>query len=619
MKAFNLEIKKNKLSSRADVQQAVKQICNPLKPFYSEGSARLRIGNTSAAYPDAIAEVEGFSRVLWGLAPLIAGGDDYDLWDLQLEGIINGTNPLHPEYWGEISDYDQRIVEMAAFGLALAIIPEKIWEPLNKQEKSNLVSWLDQVNKYKAHDCNWLFFNVLVNIGLKKVGAPYDKEKMKRNLDRIDQFYLADGWYSDGINGHVDYYASFAMHYYGLFYAKLMADDDPERPARFKERAVLFSQNFIYWFAGDGSAIPYGRSMTYRFAQSAFWSALVFAEVEAFPYGVMKGLILRNLRWWFQQPIFNQSDILTIGYRYPNNIMAENYNSPGSPYWALKTFIVLALKEDHPFWQAEELAFPRVNDQSVQQHAHLVVSRQEEKDHLLAFNSGNLTTNQHTHVAAKYEKFVYSNYFGFSVPRAEWGLDQGAFDSMLALSEGDNQYRVKRVAEETRIQDGIVYAKWKPWSDVDIYTWLIPGSPWHIRIHLIDSQRHLNAAEGGFALALEDERYQEERSDTIEREKERLIKFSWGTSGIKNLSESGTLEFVFPNANTNLMHARTVIPTITTKINPGRTWLVSAVFGEPGGDTDDNWNTPPKIEMKNNQLIVYSTSRDEVIFKKILN
>ncbi|WP_375120557.1 DUF2264 domain-containing protein [Paenibacillus sp. CR_12] len=29
--------------------------------------------------------------------------------------------------------------------------------------------------------------------------------------------------------------------------------------------------------------------------------------------------------------------------------MAENYNAPGSPYWALKTFLVLQLAEDSPF------------------------------------------------------------------------------------------------------------------------------------------------------------------------------------------------------------------------------------------------------------------------------
>jgi hypothetical protein len=35
--------------------------------------------------------------------------------------------PAHEEYWGEVKDYNQRLVEMAAYGVSLALVPEKIW------------------------------------------------------------------------------------------------------------------------------------------------------------------------------------------------------------------------------------------------------------------------------------------------------------------------------------------------------------------------------------------------------------------------------------------------------------------------------------------------------------
>ena len=38
--------------------------------------------------------------------------------------------------------------------------------------------------------------------------------------------------------------------------------------------------------------------------------------------------------------------------------MSEDYNSAQSPYWALKSFLVLALPHDHPFWQAAEEPYP---------------------------------------------------------------------------------------------------------------------------------------------------------------------------------------------------------------------------------------------------------------------
>lgn len=621
MKRFNLPIVHNPLRTRVDMQQALVQLCDPLKPFYSKGCARLHVGNTSASYSDSIAEMEGFTRVLWGLAPSAAGGMEYDLWDTYLEGIKNGTNPAHEEYWGEVHDYDQRLVEMAAYGFALALVPEKIWLPLNEEEKNNFATWLNQVNYRKVYDVNWLFFPVMVNMGFKKVGIPYDSEKINENLDRINDFYLTDGWYSDGIGGHCDYYNPFVFHYYGLLYATLMESEDPERSSLYKSRAEIFAKDYIYWFARDGSALPYGRSLAYRFAQAAYWSALAFAGVEPFPMGVIKGLVLRNLRWWFDQPIFSPDGLITIGYSYPNLIMAENYNAPGSTYWAFTALLPLALKEDHPFWRSEELPLPPLDSMSVQLPPHLVICRQEDKNHVLAFNSGHPSTNEHTHASAKYEKFVYSNFFCFSVPRAEWGVQQGAFDSMLALSEGDNIYRVKRTSEEYKIQDDLIYTRWKPWSDVEVETWLVAGAPWHLRVHSIRTERYLESAEGGFALAIEPIDFKESAIEIVQNRDGVLAGFPWGATGIIRLYGNGKSELVYPNANTNLMNSRTVIPTVRASIHPGIHWYITAVFGDPASKTTwKDWDNAPYADILNNMIIVHlnASTRIGVVPAKLI-
>ncbi|MBY9077421.1 DUF2264 domain-containing protein [Paenibacillus sp. HN-1] len=568
----------NPLKTREDLVIALEQLTEPLKPLYSEGKAGITIGMTGAAYPAEVAKMEGFSRVLWGLVPLLAGGGESDLWETVLNGIRHGTDPAHPEYWGEVRDYEQRLVEMAVFGFAMTAIPEKIWEPLSSSEQENLYRWLNQINNRSCCDCNWLFFNVLVNVGFRKLGLPYDARQLENNLKRMDDFYLGEGWYSDGINGHSDYYGPFAIHYYGLLYAKSMEQEDPERSRLFKERARLFASEFVAWFAPDGSALPYGRSLTYRFAQSAFWSALAYAGVDVLPAGAVKGLVLRNLRWWFSQPIFDSRGVLTIGYVYPNLVMAEGYNSPGSPYWALKTFLPLALAEEHPFWKDEELPLPDIPEVSVQKQAHLAIVREPASGHVAAFNSGHLYTNEHTHTSAKYEKFVYSTGFGFSVPRSEWGLTQGAFDSMLALSEaGDNLYRVRRRNLESAICDNVLHSVWKPWADVEIRTWVVAGLPWHIRIHRIDTGRPLDVAEGGFALGQESRIEEQSVSAGIAAATE------CGASGIRGLLGYEKALLVWPNANTNLLRPRTVIPTLTASLEPGVHWLVSAVYGDPAG------------------------------------
>ena len=123
----------NPLATRSDLQKAAVDILRPLLPYYSEGKARLHQGYTGASYPDSTAEMEAFSRPVWALGPLWAGGGgNPELWNTFMHGLISGTDPANPEYWGNVGDYDQKIVEMAAIGLALAIAPEKVWDPLTK-------------------------------------------------------------------------------------------------------------------------------------------------------------------------------------------------------------------------------------------------------------------------------------------------------------------------------------------------------------------------------------------------------------------------------------------------------------------------------------------------------
>ncbi|MGH2233356.1 DUF2264 domain-containing protein, partial [Enterococcus faecalis] len=90
------------------------------------------------------------------------------------------------------------------------------------------------------------------------------------------------------------------------------APEDTARVAIMKERATLFAQEYKYWFTQPGVAIPFGRSLTYRFAQVSFFSVLVFADVEALPWGEIKGLISRHLQQWMNKDIFTTDGLLSV-------------------------------------------------------------------------------------------------------------------------------------------------------------------------------------------------------------------------------------------------------------------------------------------------------------------
>jgi hypothetical protein len=116
------------LATRAEVVEACKSLLNPLLPFFSPGRTRLRLGATATRYDEAGAQLEGFTRPMWGLGALLAGGETFEGAELWLEGLRNGTNPEHPEFWGWSKDLDQRVSQYLC-NISNSDLPHKVIRP----------------------------------------------------------------------------------------------------------------------------------------------------------------------------------------------------------------------------------------------------------------------------------------------------------------------------------------------------------------------------------------------------------------------------------------------------------------------------------------------------------
>jgi hypothetical protein len=437
-----------------------------------------------------------------------------------------------------------------------------------------VTSYLATVNHVRVRDNNWLFFRVLVNRALALLDAPHSD--CRAELDRIDDLYRGDGWYSDGEAPIFDYYGAFALHFYGLVYAAF-GRGDQARARTFKARAAEFAPDFAHWFDDGGAAVPYGRSVGYRFAQGAFWAASALADVDTLGLGTLKGLLLRHLRWWLQRPIASETGVLTIGYGYPSTACAESYMSPASPYWALKAFSVLALPASHRFWAVEEESGPARSAVRPLQHPRMLICRS--RNHVVALCGGQTPRSPHRHFAEKYAKFCYSSRFGFSVPVAARGLGGGAHDSMLAVSDAGDYFRVRDRTFDVELTDRAVAATWRPWDDVEIRTWLIPAGSWHVRVHRLRTCRSLVAAEGGFALALGDDEFECRASAPSTRVAAEALTAA-GASIVCNLHGDRSVEIVRADSHTNIVNARTVIPTLLSRHDSGEGlhWLACCVI-----------------------------------------
>ncbi len=565
--------------SKQDYQNNLFDLLNAVLPHYTDGDSRLVLGYTGAGYSENIANIEAFARVLWGLAPYLSGGGSNEqLENIYLRGITKGTDPKAPEYWGTPDDYSQLFVEMAAISLGMILAPQKLWDPLSPEAKSNLTAWLGTINDHALWLTNWAFFGVLVNVALLKVGSDrFNQQALDKCLSNINSLYVGDGWYTDAYPySQFDYYNAFAFHFYGLLYATFMQERDPVQSQQFKERANIFGQQFVYWFDKTGAAVPYGRSLTYRFAEAAFFSACIYAGIEPLPLATMKGIIERHLEYWWQSHMRDFSGILTIGYRYPNLIMAENYNAPGSPLWALKTFLVLGLPDNHPYWSTKAVDFPAFDEIKTLDRAKMIMVNSGDTATLLP---AGLYDEPYPlgHYEEKYAKFAYSSKYGFSVRKENVSLALMAPDSDLVFKVGDI-FVGRKAPSKVQISNGTITTQWSPFPGIDVTTVITPTLHGHSRRHTIVSWQNCVAYDCGFSHPLEYKNYAAETDNVTAQ-----VRSDLGSCTVYLHDLDGNIEqtegvIIQAAPNTNLLFPRTSIPAVKFSVREGITNVLTSII-----------------------------------------
>lgn len=257
----------NPLRNRDDLVRAASALIAPLNPHKSSAKARIRFPfQSGAAFDDVAAQLEGFARPLFAASPLLMYGGDpayegalgLNTW---IEGIAAGVDPASPEYWGDIEDGDQRMVETESIAFALLLAPDTFLGGLDDTIKKNLVRWLRSIHGKKMPANNWRWFRVLVNTALiQHLGVAREEVQEELGLDFVvlDSFYLGKGWNSDGVWGEersqADYYSgSFAIQFAQLLFVRFAdADIYKERLERYKQQAQEFAAKFWRYFDRDG-------------------------------------------------------------------------------------------------------------------------------------------------------------------------------------------------------------------------------------------------------------------------------------------------------------------------------------------------------------------------------
>ncbi|MEZ8859527.1 DUF2264 domain-containing protein [Vibrio sp. 10N.247.311.51] len=569
---------KNPMNSKRNYQVLLNDLFEPLVPYFQQQGAAIDLKEGGAIFDMKASALEGVARPLWGIIPLVKGGGQFEYWPLYHDLISQGTDPEHSNYWGQPKGINQRSVEMAAFGFLLAVLPEHGWDPLSEKAKDNLATWLAKIQSCPMPQNNWLFFTILVQAGLRKVGRSdlVDIELEAEYLTKLKGFYLGDGWYGDGEVGNIDHYGGFALHYYGLIYATLIENSDKELSDVFLSRAAEYCEPFAYWFANSGECLAQGRSLTYRFATAGFWGAAATANLETMPLGVIKGLWARQIRQWRGKPIFTSNGILSRGYDYPSLNVCEGYNSPTSPYWAFKAFLPLMLEDSHPFWSCNEL--PLELDKTIYPMPSASSIAQRVNGHSIVHFAGPIEPQFQLD---KYNKFAYSTAFGADIGALQYSNMLSFGDNILALSfdSGVNwQYRIKN--EKVTVDNNTLIAEWTS-GNVSVLTEIeVLESGESIRTHHFTTEQEVWVVESGFSIG---NWYSEHK---IDAQKDGI--------GAKSAltGDNGTSEIISNDPHkkqakcccrlhSNLISPRTHVPYLLTKLPAGQHLLSSKFKAVP--------------------------------------
>lgn len=547
------------------------------------------VSSSSASYKKSIQCFEAALRPLWAVLPVYFSNSKVNTkvrkYIDQLIYLFN-SNQLP-----KVTTKNRQVaVEAEVLAYGLGKYRERFLNLFSEEGKINLVKWLNKLNTIEYPDGNWYFFLLLVNEALKINNLQFSETKLKLAHEKIESYYLKNGWYQDGKNGALDYYIAFVFHFDGMLYSTFCNDSYSKK---YKERAVEFAKNFRYWFDNNGSAVPFGRSLIYRFAQSAFWSMYVtsgmYKEKNSFKLSDVKEIITKNLSFWQQKNITNSNSVLSLGYGYNQQLMTEDYNAPGSPMWAFKAFVLLDLSDNHKFWKINESHNFLDKKIAQKEPGFLIVSSQNQN---IIYSCKQFPKNINMYQGKeKYCKFAYSSLLGFDISRNQLGLEGYAIDSTLAFSLlNHEQYMSKYKTDGYKVENDYLITSWHLWDEVNVTTYLIPiNLDSHLRIHVIYNFVPLESVEGGFSLPNWNQKY-----DSFLTNKNRLKVFNnYGYSIIKDVLGDRKPGLVNQGPNTNLLNPnKNAIPILKKRIDKGKHIFITLVSG---GRKDINFN--PKIKI----------------------
>lgn len=309
--------------------------------------------------------VEVLGRVLCGISPWLALEDgspkeialrkQYRAWVLQ--GLQHALDSNARDFM-RFDLGGQQLVDASFIAAAFVRCPW-MWEQLDGATRVKLVDAIRTTRRFKPVFSNWLLFSAMNEAFLAKFGYEWDVMRVDYALQQLEQWYVGDGMYKDGVHYAFDYYNSFVIHPFLAGIMDVVQEKTKSYDAMFErikkrnQRYAIIQERLINT---DGSFPPSGRSIIYRAAAFHHLADMAWKKrlPDELPPGQVRAALTAVLRKTFESPSTYRNGWLTIGLYGDQPGLGDFYNNQGSPYLTSVIFLPLGLSASDAFWTAPE-------------------------------------------------------------------------------------------------------------------------------------------------------------------------------------------------------------------------------------------------------------------------
>lgn len=359
--------KEKTVSDREVWSELCYKIAQPILENMSKGELQknmnLELSPTWDGRNKKVAYMEAFGRLMAGISPWLALPDDdtkegkmrKQLRDWAVQSYKNAVDPNSPDclLW---EGPTQILVDAAYIAESFMRAPDATWYLLDETTKQRYIDRFIGLRVIRPAYNNWLLFRAMTESFLLSIGEKADQYALTVAVNKINEWYLSDGWYSDGPEFALDYYNSYVIHPMYIEVLEVCNANKFWTPISTKlaiKRMQRFNTFLERLISPEGTYPAFGRSVVYR--MGAFQTMALAAWKYGLPEGLSNGqvrsaltAVMKNM--FAVEGNFDDENYLRLGFAGHQPDLSNYYTNNGSLYMTSLVYMPLGLPADHPFW-----------------------------------------------------------------------------------------------------------------------------------------------------------------------------------------------------------------------------------------------------------------------------